>query len=51
LKKIISQFSIVKVFQEHGKKASFLNCYSPTYMQTLEKNKKYHSVQLMLYLR
>jgi hypothetical protein len=50
LKKIISQYSIVKVFLEHGKKASFLNCYSPTYMQTLDKNKKYLSASTLVQL-
>ncbi len=50
LKKIISQFSIVKIFQDHGKKASFLNCYSPTYMQSLEKNKKYLSASTLVQL-
>ncbi len=50
LKKIISQFSIVKVFLEQGKKASFLNCYSPTYMESLEKNKRYLSASTLIQL-
>jgi hypothetical protein len=50
LKKIISEFSIVKVFQEHGKKASFLNCYSPVYMENMEKNSRYLSASTLVQL-
>jgi hypothetical protein len=50
LKKIITQYSIIKVFLEQGKKASFLNCYSPTYMESLEKNKRYLSASTLIQL-
>ncbi len=50
LKKIISEFSIIKVFQEHGKTASFLNCYSPVYMENMEKNSRYLSASTLIQL-
>lgn len=50
LKKIISQFSILKIFQENGKKATLLNCYSPVYMENLEKNKKFLSASTLIQL-
>lgn len=48
LKKIISQYSILKVFRQFGKKATLLNCYSPVYMDNLEKNKKFLSASTLI---
>ena len=48
LKKIISEFSILKVFQENGKKACLLNCYSPVYMENVKKNPRYLSASTLI---
>jgi len=50
LKKIISQFSVIKVLKEHGYKSSFLNCYSPPFLEKLETNSKHLSASTLVQL-
>jgi hypothetical protein len=50
LKKIIIEHSIIKVFGDHGKKAAFLNCYSPVYVDNMEKNSRYLSASTLIQL-
>ena len=48
LKKIITEFSIIKILKSHGFKASFLNCYSPIYFQRVTKNNRYLSASTLI---
>ncbi|MCB1180134.1 MAG: metalloenzyme [Leptospiraceae bacterium] len=48
LKKIIKEYSIIKVFQDYGKQAVFLNCYSPLYLENLKKNTRYLSASTLV---
>jgi len=48
LRKIIDQYSILKVLDERGKKAAFLNCYSPVYFETVKKKPKHVSASTMI---
>jgi hypothetical protein len=50
LKKIIKEFSILKVFQDHSKRASFLNCYSPPYLAKLAESTKFASTSTLVQL-
>ncbi len=50
LKKIIKEFSILKVFLDHGKKASFLNCYSPPYLAKMAESTKLASASTLVQL-
>lgn len=48
LKKIISEYSIIKIFNDNGKKACLLNCYSPVYMENIKKNSRYLSASTLI---
>lgn len=50
LKKIISKFSIIKVLEENGKKASFLNCYSPLFFENINRSKRHLSASTLVQL-
>ena len=41
LKSIIKKHSIIKILTENGFKADFINCYRPTYLEKIKKNKKF----------
>ncbi|MBK8395765.1 MAG: alkaline phosphatase family protein [Leptospiraceae bacterium] len=48
LRKIIDEFSILKVLEDRGKKAAFLNCYSPIYFENVKKKPKHVSASTMI---
>lgn len=48
LKKIISKYSMIKVLNESGYKATFLNCYSPGYIQHLESKPRHVSTSTLV---
>jgi hypothetical protein len=50
LKKIINEYSVIKIFEENGYKASFINCYNPKYIEHIEKNPKHISASTMVQL-
>lgn len=50
LKKIINEYSIIKVFKEKGYKASFLNCYNPKYIEHIQKNPRHQSASTLIQL-
>jgi hypothetical protein len=50
LKKIISEHSILKVLKDHGKKVSFLNCYTPIFFEKMMKNKRFLSASTLIQL-
>lgn len=50
LKKIISKFSIMKILEDHQKKTSFLNCYSPLFFEKLQKNRRHLSASTLIQL-
>jgi hypothetical protein len=43
LKKILAEFSVIKILEERGKKASFLNCYSPPFFEKIQNDQKHLS--------
>ncbi|MDX1959427.1 MAG: metalloenzyme [Leptospiraceae bacterium] len=50
LKKIINEFSMLKILEQNGKKVSFLNCYSENYIEHLKNNPKHASASSLVQL-
>ncbi|MCB1157307.1 MAG: metalloenzyme [Leptospiraceae bacterium] len=50
LKKIIAEYSILKILNEQGMKAEFLNCYSPVYIEHIKKSQRHLSASTFIQL-
>lgn len=48
LKKIILEYSMVKILSRHGYKIDFLNCYSPGFFSHIQKNPKLVSTSTLI---
>ncbi|XDD53197.1 metalloenzyme [Leptospira sp. WS4.C2] len=50
LRKIIAQYSMIKVLNEHGHLSDFLNCFSPPYLKHVEEKPKLVSASTLVQL-
>jgi hypothetical protein len=50
LRKIIQKYSVIKIMNDYGYKATFINCYSPKYLEYIEKKPKLKSASTLVQL-